>query len=358
MAAYLAGVQERLKAAELAHAAATARAEEATHRATVERDRRRLAVALAMSVVLLVVTGGGGAAWYIQQRQAVQARIDLLVHQASLAIERAETDNPVAAPARWDEARVALGQAEAVAGRTLAAATTARLNGLRSRMARAGKLRTLLVTLEAIRGNQGEHWDPGRSDREYAAAFNAFGLDLDQGDSQAAAAALGGCAATPELAAALDDWAEVRLAMSQPQASRRRLVAAARAADPDPWRNELRNHIDRPRTVAEVALARLASDATALERQPISGLILLARSLQRVNGAIGPPRSFARRGSALLRTSGSTTSWPWPSGNPHSSGALPTKKRRQETSEPFDSPRRRSPSAQGVPRRTRHSEWH
>ena len=47
------------------------------------------------------------------------------------------------------------------------------------------------------------------------------------------------------LAAALDDWAAIRRAKRQDAAGAARLSAAARVADPDPWRNELR---DRPRS--------------------------------------------------------------------------------------------------------------
>ena len=57
--AYQAGVQERLKQAEIARAQEAARAEEATKRARVEHDRLRLTVALAASIVGLIAMGGG-----------------------------------------------------------------------------------------------------------------------------------------------------------------------------------------------------------------------------------------------------------------------------------------------------------
>jgi len=46
--------------------------------------------------------------------------------------------------------------------------------------------RILLGELETIRGNRSEHWDPKRTDAEYAAAFRAFGIDLDQLDPKEA----------------------------------------------------------------------------------------------------------------------------------------------------------------------------
>jgi serine/threonine-protein kinase len=79
--AYLAGLQERLRAAELARAAEQARAEEAQAtaaaaeaRARAERRARRLTAALAAAVLGLVVLGGGGAAYLARLRaeRAVQ----------------------------------------------------------------------------------------------------------------------------------------------------------------------------------------------------------------------------------------------------------------------------------------------
>ena len=63
--AYLAGVQERLRQAELGQAAAQARAAE-------ERKRRRLTAAPAATVLLAVAVGGAVALW-VQQDHAARA---------------------------------------------------------------------------------------------------------------------------------------------------------------------------------------------------------------------------------------------------------------------------------------------
>jgi len=70
VAEYQAGVQERLRAAELARTAAQAKAGE-------ERKRRRLSVVLAAAVVLIVLGSSGAALWYIDD-QARQEREALL----------------------------------------------------------------------------------------------------------------------------------------------------------------------------------------------------------------------------------------------------------------------------------------
>src|SRR5262249_39941193 len=56
--AYLAGVQVRLRRAELDRAAEAARAAEAEHRARAERRARRFQVGLAASLLVLTVAGG------------------------------------------------------------------------------------------------------------------------------------------------------------------------------------------------------------------------------------------------------------------------------------------------------------
>ena len=67
--AYLAGVQERVQAAERERAVAVARAIE-------ERRRRKLQVGLAASLLALTTAGGLGTTYYLQQRQAHAAAVE------------------------------------------------------------------------------------------------------------------------------------------------------------------------------------------------------------------------------------------------------------------------------------------
>ena len=68
MTAYLAGVQERLREAELSRAAESARAQEAEAKVSAERRARRLTAALAATVLLAGVLGGAGWRWVELQR--------------------------------------------------------------------------------------------------------------------------------------------------------------------------------------------------------------------------------------------------------------------------------------------------
>ena len=75
--AHLAGVQERLRRAELARVAADARA-------VAERTRRRLTLALAASIIGTIVSGGGGWFWIERQRRERATRVDLALREAQL----------------------------------------------------------------------------------------------------------------------------------------------------------------------------------------------------------------------------------------------------------------------------------
>ncbi len=80
--AYQTGVQERLRRAEIARAEEKARAVEAAKRARVERDRLRLTVALAASLVGLIVLGAGGWGYLGRLKAARRAETERAVTAA------------------------------------------------------------------------------------------------------------------------------------------------------------------------------------------------------------------------------------------------------------------------------------
>jgi S1-C subfamily serine protease len=129
--AYLAGVQERLRAAELARAAEAARAEEAERtaeaaeqacaaesaraeeaqaRAVVERSRRRRTMTLAASLLALTTVGGLSFTYITLQRQIHLAGQQRLLGLATTLLDqaRAAPDDPV----RWQTALAAVEQVE------------------------------------------------------------------------------------------------------------------------------------------------------------------------------------------------------------------------------------------------------
>jgi len=312
---YMAGVQERLKAAELARVEmqaraeeetkrrvladelareAEARADEARRRVAVERSRRRRTVALAASVLVTAGLTLGGWSYLVRQRTARLMATTQVVTEALAEAERLRGQAQSAAIGdltKWSEALAAARHARALLaegeadealhrrvaavladfGREHAAAET--------QAAEVERDRKLLAELETIRGNRGEHWDQKQTDIDYAAAFRAFGIDPDKLDPEEAGKQIAGRSQPLELASYLDDWAVQRRAArgEKDEASWRRLLAAARAADPDPWRAALRDQIGRGDLEA---LRRLSANEKDFGAQSPPSLVLLAGALK------------------------------------------------------------------------------
>ncbi len=326
LAAYLESVEARLRRAELERAAAEVKAHE-------ERKRRRVQLALAAAVVLLVVGGGGGAWWAQQQRQE---------HAALAARQRQEADAAVAGA--MAEARLLLGQAQAEPlgdaakyREALAAAHKA------AELARAGassdaarqqaaelahmleaeaglavRDRVLLAALLEVRGpHEGPKFqrdDDGllmelaepSAEEQFAAAFRAWGLDVDASPTAEAAARLKGRPAgvVAEVIAALDEWTGERRRARPPGKWQPLSDLAAALDEPGSRSAELRDMLARGGLARERALGALAvalrpvpvpfdagpgedrarlrrlATETDVTKEPALGLLTLARALR------------------------------------------------------------------------------
>jgi serine/threonine-protein kinase len=301
---HLAGVQDRLRAAELARAAEAARAIEAVRKARAERRARRLAAGLAAAIFVAMALGGGGAAWVVSVRNARRAAAvgeaeDLLGRVVVLKARAHAAPPGEVAP--WKEA---LAEAARAAERVRELADPERADrlardvdelerGRRAAEVQAARLEVdhkLLAELEAVRGALAEYADPRRTDHDYADAFRKAGLDLDSVDPDQAGAWIAARSAPLELALFLDDWATVRQRAGSGEPAWRRLVAAARAADKDPWRDALRTGRGSEGPESLAALHKLAGNEAALATQPAEGLRLLASRLK----AAGDPEAAAQ----------------------------------------------------------------
>ena len=291
--AHLAGVQERLKTAELARVEAKTRADEAQARATIERSRRRLTVALAAAILGLALLGGGGWSYLARQRTARLITTNRVVTDALADAERLCGHAQTAPPgdlAKWSEARAAIQRArdlltEGEADDALQHQSDNQLARLEHEQAAVQEVavelerdRKLLGQLDTIRAGGPGDSGPKQVDAEYAEAFRAFGIDLDQLDPGEAGNRIKRRSDPLELASYLDYWASQRWRAREDkdEGSWRRLITAAKAADPDPWRNTLRDMIGRD---DQKALWRLADDQRSLDAQPARSLVLLGRAL-------------------------------------------------------------------------------
>jgi serine/threonine-protein kinase len=273
--AYLAGVQERVQAAERERAVAVARAIE-------ERRRRKVQLALAASILALTTLGGLSTTYYLQQR-AERTRLRVERDAATeRVVARAETLRDLARAnsddiSRWQVALTAVEQAEAdrdegAAPRLLAVSTEVRA-GLEA----AQRDRSLLDRLFDIRSAKVDVPDVSITDRAYADAFREAELDLAHLPPAEAGARIKARPASVALAlaAALDDWAAVRQGRSVNSTAAANLRGVARIADPDPWRNKLRSTFEQSdEKVRLTELQALAKTAKFQELGPISLLLL------------------------------------------------------------------------------------
>jgi hypothetical protein len=156
--------------------------------------------------------------------------------------------------------------------------------------------KALLERLVDIRSAESEDvHDGSAADGDYADAFREAGIDL-AGLSPAEAGAR--IKARPPsvalaLARAMDDWASVSRRKRDGAAGAARLSAAARIADPDPWRNELRNALDQPDSVARLAALQAPPIEAVPEgtRQDAAKLLpLIYDELRKLAAALGGPK--------------------------------------------------------------------
>jgi tetratricopeptide (TPR) repeat protein len=222
VAEYLAGVQERLRRAEVGQARALARAEG-------ERTRRRLAVGLAVAV-LAVVALGGGTLLLVQRRHTEQAREQALRRQAGeSALSRAAD---LRAQGRWAEALAVLEQARQ--------RLDERDESLAGQVREAVKELELIARLDGIRLGAatwtGRSFAREQADRDYESEFRAAGLGGPDEPAEVVAARVRASGARAALVAALDDWA----ARTTDRDRRAWARAVAGTADTDEWGRRLR----------------------------------------------------------------------------------------------------------------------
>jgi serine/threonine-protein kinase len=280
--AHLAGVQERLRAAELARARAESRAAE-------ERKRRLLVVGLAASILALAALAGGGGLWLTHERaaraEASSREATEALHEASLLLGRARAA-PDGEMTVWAEATQAGKRAEGLLARAEIRPDLQReirelvatVDREREQTMERSKDRRTVERLGSIHTNIALDLDHQRADREYGSGFREYGIDVDQLTPDAAGARIAAAPIASELVDALDQWAFVRrIVYRRDPTKARHLSAIAKVADPDPWRSRLRDALDLESTDREQSrtiFLELASSTPddVLHRESISRL--------------------------------------------------------------------------------------
>jgi tetratricopeptide (TPR) repeat protein len=246
--AHRAAVQQRLRAAELEAARATARA-------TAERKARRLTAGLAAAVLVLVLGGGSAGLWWRGQR-AEQERA-LAEQERAVKADLAEVAERLR---EWKmaEAHTAMVRAEGRVAGGGPAPLLSEVQRLRKDVSVADELERIRLRRATIVDGQ---FDDASADRDYAKMFQERGLAVEGEDPQRVAKRIQGSPIRAQLVAALDDWAIA----TDKQVRGVWLLGVARQADPGPWSDRFRDHAMWRKPAA---LERLAKEAQVAELSP------------------------------------------------------------------------------------------
>jgi serine/threonine-protein kinase len=283
LTAYLDGVQERLRQAELAEAEARARAVE-------EAKRRRLTLALAATVLLAVTLGGGGWLYVKTERDARQAQlareVNDALNKAAALREQARTAN-VGGAALFAQAREQAQRALALVENGQADDTLkAQVRRLQAELDKEDKDRVFVDALDEAQLAQAEN-APGQnrfaSERavpKFRDAFRAYGLPAGEGEPEAAGQRLRQRPAAIQEAAdaALAEWQELaghpRSGIQEPHRSW--LQAVLEAVEPaDAWSRQVRlacQEGDPARREADLAALAKSADVAKLPARALTRL--------------------------------------------------------------------------------------
>jgi tetratricopeptide (TPR) repeat protein len=257
------------------------------------RRHRPLVASVAVGLVVALLLGGGGWWWLERLRQE---RLDATTQEVTKALDEAmqwwgQAKGAAAgdlvpwqkavAAAQRAHGLLATGESTPELGERVdkvAQALVAGEQAARQAAAERERDRRLVARLTEIRSGKEDQFGPNHADAEYAAAFRDAGIDVDNlSVAEAATRIQRHAAVAAELVGALDDWAGERRKRQAPAASWQRLVAVAQQADPDPWRQQVREALSKK---DRLALKKLAATTGAM---PAAGSVqLLGAALREV----------------------------------------------------------------------------
>jgi len=200
--------------------------------------RNQVPLAMAGLILLILVTLAGSVGWFAGDRAArwtaVERQVDLALQEATQLMQQA----------KWPEARAWLERADGLlAGGGSRDEVRRRVSALRNDL-------DLVQRLEEVRLEKAAVLDGGMTyaevDTRYAQVFRDYGIDLDELGVDEAAERIAQSAVCSELTAMIDDWVIVRRRARGPNdVSWKKLLAVARAADPNELRGRLRVALER-----------------------------------------------------------------------------------------------------------------
>jgi serine/threonine protein kinase/Flp pilus assembly protein TadD len=256
------------------------------------RNKTRLAIT-GLILFFLVLLGGGGG-WMMRDRAAREEEVvrDRAARQAVLEERVRQALNEAAerqAQGKWSQALAAASRAEELVASGGSDDLCWQARWLRADLEMVAAVADIRLQSTAVKDG---HYDLALKDPAYAKLFREYGLDLARGVGGAEAAQrIRATSIGVELAAALDDWAMVcRTWQPQADTTWKELLAIARVADPDPFRNQLRDAWERRdgKALKDLAAAEKAADL------PTATVLLLGDTLTNT-GAIQAAVDLLRR---------------------------------------------------------------
>jgi tetratricopeptide (TPR) repeat protein len=223
-------------------------------------------VAAALVVVLAVVAGSVG--WVVRDRAARQTETE---REASAALAEAANWQQ---EGRLPEALAAVRRAAWLVDTGVAdEAFRKRLQARRADLELVAALEEARLQMTAVKE---DHFDNDLTDRLYTEAFQKAGLDVETLSAAEAGERIRQSSVVTQLVAVLDHWALIRKGIKgRTDQSLRHLLRVAQAADPDGWRDQMRDALGRR---DQHALVTLADSEEVLRQQPLT-LAVLAEAL-------------------------------------------------------------------------------
>jgi eukaryotic-like serine/threonine-protein kinase len=242
--------------------------------------RRRPAQAALLAIAVLVaLAAASGGGWVIGQRAQTARAVEADLRE----VVRLQQQSAL------PEARVSLEHAQTRLGDDGPARLRSLVDGARNDQQLLERLEAIRMTRSTFVEGRDNHsadvrFNNARAGREYQRAFRDAGLGEPPDDPDGTAGRVRASAVRVPLVAALDDWA-----VCSPDGVRRDwILKVARGADPDAWRDRVR---DPAAWGDAAALAELARTAPVAEQPP---LLLLALG-ERLHLASGDGIGLLRR---------------------------------------------------------------
>jgi serine/threonine protein kinase/Tfp pilus assembly protein PilF len=253
----------------------------------VRRNKRALATGALVAVLLVAALGTAGvfAAWWAQQRAVTAAAVGTALDEVARLCSEGHWLAALAAARRADALLESGGGGQELRRQVQDVLADVRM---------VVKIEDMRLAATALKDG---HFDGAQMDAGYAEAFRTYGIDVAALEPAQAVERIAACSVCTPLAATLDRWAMLRKELHPADERWRHLLAVARGADPDAWRNRLR---DALASGDRAALCELV-DVDTVTDVPPSTLVLLGSALINVQA---PDRAVALLRQAQRRHRG------------------------------------------------------